>query len=68
MSKRMAQLYEKAWNEVVSGLSDYKKSIIINNFPYESRVDKDVSDDVAREASRLAEKWEKEETQLSGKF
>ena len=68
MSKRMAQLYEKAWNEVVSGLNDWKKNIIINNFPYESRCDKDVSDEVAQEASRLAEEWEKEETQLSGKF
>ena len=68
MSKRMAQLYEKAWNEVVSGLNDWKKNIIINNFPYEDRCDKDVSNEVAREASRLAERWEKEETQLSGKF
>jgi len=68
MSKRMAQLYEKAWNEVVSGLNDWKKNIIINNFPYEDRCDRDVSNEVAREASRLAERWEKEETQLSGKF
>ena len=60
MSERMAKLYEKAWNQTVEGLSDYKKSIIINNFPYETRVDKDVSDDVARHAARLAEKWERE--------
>jgi hypothetical protein len=61
MSKRMAKFYEKAWNETVAGLNDYKKNIIINNFPYECRVDKDVSNEVARTAARLAEKWEKEE-------
>ena len=68
MSKRMEQLYEKAWNETVSGLNPWKKNIIINNFPYEHRCDKDVSDEVARAASRLAEKWEREEQPiLSGK-
>ena len=56
----MAKLYEKAWNQTVEGLTDYKKSIIINNFPYDRRVDKDVSDEVARDAARLAEKWEEE--------
>ena len=64
MSERMAKLYEKAWNETVNGLDDYKKDIIINNFPYDNRVDKDVSDAVVREAVRLAEKWERE---LKGK-
>jgi len=64
MSERMAKLYEKAWNETVDGLSDYKKDIIINNFPYESRQDRDISSEVARDAARLAEKWEKE---LKGK-
>ena len=54
MSKRMAKLYEKAWNETVEGLSDYKKDIIINNFPYDNRVDKDVSDAVVCDAIRLA--------------
>jgi hypothetical protein len=60
----MAQLYEKAWNETVAGLNDWKKNIIINNFPYDDRCDKDVSDEVAREASRLAEKWEMEEQSI----
>ena len=60
MSERMAKLYEKAWNQTVDSLSDYQKNIIINNFPYNDRVDKDVSDSVARDAARLAEKWEKE--------
>ena len=64
MSERMAKLYEKAWNQTVEGLSDYKKDIIINNFPYESRQDRDISSEVARDAARLAEKWEKE---LKGK-
>ena len=60
MSKRIAKLYEKAWNQTVESLSDYKKDIIINNFPYDNRVDKDVSDGVARDAIRLAEKWDRE--------
>ena len=60
----MAKLYEKAWNETVEGLSDYKKDIIINNFPYDNRVDKDVSDAVVCDAVRLAEQWEAE---LKGK-
>ena len=64
MSERMAKLYEKAWNQTVEGLSDYQKNIIINNFPYNNRVDKDVSDAVVREAVRLAEKCERE---LKGK-
>ena len=64
MSERLAKLYEKAWNQIVEGLSDYKKDIIINNFPYDNRVDKDVSSAVAGEAARLAEKWERE---LKGK-
>ena len=34
MSKKMARLYEKAWNETVEGLNKWKKDIIINNFPY----------------------------------
>jgi predicted GTPase len=60
MSEQMAKLYEKAWNQTVEGLSDYKKDIIINNFPYDNRVDKDVSDAVVRDAVRLAEQWERE--------
>ena len=60
MSKRMAKLYEKAWNETVEGLNDWKKNIIINNFPYDNRTDKDVADSVTRDAIRLAERWERE--------
>jgi len=60
MSKQMAKLYEKAWNQVVNELNDWKKGIIINNFPYKDRCDKDVSDEVAHDAARLAEQWERE--------
>ena len=65
MSERMAKLYEKAWNETVEGLNNYKKNIIINNFPYEDRHHKEIADDVTREAIRLAEKWDME---LGGKM
>ena len=60
MSERMAKLYEKAWNETVEGLNDWKKNIVINHFPYENRADKDVADEVTRDAIRLAEQWERE--------
>ena len=60
MSKKMARLYEKAWNQTVEGLSDWKKNIIINIFPYEDSSDKRVSDEVARQAARLAEEWHDE--------
>jgi len=64
MSKRMAKLYEKAWNQTVDGLSDWKKNIIINNFPYDDSSDKRMADEVVRDAIHLAEKWERE---LKGK-
>ena len=56
----MAKLYEKAWNKTVDELSEWRKNIIINNFPYTDSSDKRVSDEVARDAARLAEKWENE--------
>lgn len=62
MPSKLAKLYEKAWNETVNDLNDWKKNIIINNFPYEDRCDKEVSDEVARDASRLAERWYDETT------
>tara|TARA_B100000676_G_C18086923_1_gene855852 strand:- start:4976 stop:5185 length:210 start_codon:yes stop_codon:yes gene_type:complete len=68
MSKNMARLYEKAWNQVVNKLPQFKKDIIINNFPYENRSDKRIADDVTKEAIKLAESWEWEESHiLSGK-
>lgn len=53
--QEQARRYRLAWDYVVENLSDYKKDIIINNFPYDNRVDKDVSDDVSREVAKLAE-------------
>ena len=64
MSKRMAKLYEKAWNEVVDKQPDWKKKIIIENIPYNDPSDKRMSDEVVRDAVRLAERWERE---LKGK-
>jgi hypothetical protein len=64
MSKKMAKLYEKAWNKTVEELSEWQKNIIINNFPYNDPSDKRVSDEVAHKAALLAEQWEKE---LKGK-
>ena len=64
MSKQMAKLYEKAWNQTVEGLSDWQKNIIINNFPYDDPSDKRVSNEVAHQAALLAEQWERE---LKGK-
>jgi len=56
----MAKLYEKAWNQVVDEATEWRKSIIINNFPYDDPADKRVADDVVKEAIQLAEKWERE--------
>jgi hypothetical protein len=61
----MAKLYEKAWNETVEGLNNYKKNIIINNYPYKDRHDKEIANEVIREAVHLAEKWDME---LEGKM
>lgn len=59
----MAKLYEKAWNETVEGLPDFKKNIIINNFPYDDPSDKRMADDVVKEAIRLAERWDREKSE-----
>lgn len=56
----MARLYEKAWNEVVNKLPDWKKKIIINNYPYPDESDKRISSEVAHDAAWLAEKWEED--------
>lgn len=56
----MAKLYEKAWNQVVNNLGDWKKNIIINNFPYDNAADKRVSDEVVHDAIALAERWDRE--------
>jgi hypothetical protein len=64
MSERMAKLYEKAWNEIVGKQPDWKKKIIIENFPYDDPSDKRIADDITKETLRLAEGWERE---LKGK-
>ena len=58
MSKRMAKLYEKAWNQVVDKLPEWKKKVIINNFPYDDPQDKRISDEVTKQTMKLAESWE----------
>ena len=68
MSKNMARLYEKAWNQVVNQASDWRKNIMINNFPYDDPADKRVADEITREAIKLVESWEWEESHiLTGK-
>ena len=57
-----AQIYEKAWNDYVAQLPDWKKNIIINNFNvidghhvYENRTDNRIAKEVAHEVSMIAE-------------
>jgi len=52
----IASLYEKAWNEVVQALPDWKKKIIINNWPYSDPSDSRIADEVARKAAVVAER------------
>ena len=56
--QKMSRLYEKAWNEVVQQLPDWKKKIVINNWPYTDSADSRIADEVAKEAARLAEQRE----------
>ena len=67
MSKNMAKLYEKAWNKVVDRLPKWKYDLITqykDDDPMWSRV----SDEVVREAIKMAETWqyEQESAILSG--
>ena len=57
MSKRMAKLYEKAWNEVVDKLPAWKKTVIVNHDD-ESPDWGRVSREVTKQAIKLAESWE----------
>ena len=74
--QELARRYRLAWDYVVDNLSDYQKNIIINNYPYDNRVDKDVSDEVSHEVAKLAESNRKikavskigEHLEVSGKF
>ena len=53
--QELARRYRLAWDYVVDNLSKYQKNIIINNFPYDNRVDRDVANGVSRDVARLAE-------------
>ena len=57
MSKRMAKLYEKAWNQVVDKLPAWKKEIVVNHkddAPEWERISREVS----KETMKLAESWD----------
>lgn len=56
----MAKLYEKAWNQTVQELNEWKKNIIINHPLSTNRMHQDVSREVAHDAAHLAEVWERE--------
>lgn len=62
MKTNMSKLYEKAWNQVVNKLPDWKKKIIIENFPYPNVTDARISQEVAHEATQMAELWEEAES------
>ena len=58
----MAQIYEKCWNEVVSGMAPWRRKVITENFGiidghhvYTNRKDQEVAASAAHEASKNAE-------------
>ena len=58
----MAQIYEKGWNEVVSGMAPWRRKVITENFEiidghhvYPNRKDQEVAAAAAHEASKNAE-------------
>jgi len=53
-----AGLYERFWNETVQKLPEWKKQIIINNYPYEDDGDDRLAQEVAKDAARKAEAYE----------
>ena len=60
--KEMAQIYEKCWNEVVSGMAPWRRKVITENFEiidghhvYPNRKDQEVAAAAAHEASKNAE-------------
>ena len=65
MSKEMARLYEKAWNQVVEKLPKWKKDLIVQ-YQDEDRDFDRISKEVVKEAIKLAESLEYD-LQLSGK-
>ena len=60
--KEMAQVYEKCWNEVVSGMAPWRQKVITENFEivdghhvYPNRKDQEVAAAAAHQASKNAE-------------
>ena len=60
--KEMAQIYEKCWNEVVSGMAPWRQKVITENFEivdghhvYPNRKDQEIAAAAAHEASKNAE-------------
>ena len=60
--KEMAQIYEKCWNEVVSGLAPWRRKVITENFEiidghhvYPNRKDQEIAAAAALQASKNAE-------------
>ncbi len=69
----MALIYEKAWNDVVKGLPQWKQNIIIENFVvidghhvYSNRIDQRIVKEATKEARIRAE--EIIDIKFSGKF
>ena len=60
--KRIALVYEKCWNEVVSGIAPWRRKVITENFEvvdgrhvYPNRKDQDIADAAAHQAAKDAE-------------
>ena len=60
--KEMAQIYEKCWNEVVSGMAPWRQKVITENFEivdghhvYPNRKDQEIAAAAAHQASKNAE-------------
>ena len=58
----MAQIYEKCWNEVVSGMAPWRRKVITENFEiidghhvYPNRKDQEIAAAAAHQASKNAE-------------
>tara|TARA_R100000005_G_C4801914_1_gene93055 strand:+ start:271 stop:513 length:243 start_codon:yes stop_codon:yes gene_type:complete len=60
--KEMARVYEKCWNEVVSGMAPWRRKVITENFEiidghhvYPNRKDQEIAAAAAHQASKNAE-------------
>ena len=60
--KEMAQIYEKCWNEVVSGMAPWRQKVITENYEivdghhvYPNRKDQEIAAAAAHKASKNAE-------------